>query len=332
MNRPLKTRETREIREFRKIVYNYFSSHGRSFPWRRDYDPYHVFVSEIMLQQTQADRVGPKFEAFVAALPSFSALAEAPLKKVLSLWQGLGYNRRALNLKRAAEIIAREYNGMLPSSPELLETLPGIGKATAASLAAFAFNKPVVFLETNIRTVLIHHFFSDFYCPGVAEDCLLPAVRHGALWGPPALHLKVQAPPMFARQPRRSPPAHSLKETVSFDGIINDKDLLPVARMVLDKKNPRKWYSALMDYGSMLKKHYGNAGRRSAQYKKQPRFEGSRRQKRGKIIRLLLDQGPLTSGEISRRLAIPLNLLNEILAGLIADRIVITSKKRYHIA
>jgi A/G-specific adenine glycosylase len=116
---------------------------------------------------------------------------------------------------------------------------------------------------------------------------------------------------------------------MDFNSTINDNRLLPLAGQLLDRKNPRKWYSALMDYGSMLKKHYGNAGRRSAQYKKQPRFEGSRRQKRGKIIRLLLDQGPLTSGEISRRLAIPLNLLSEILAALIADRIIIKLKNRY---
>jgi A/G-specific adenine glycosylase len=320
MNRPLKTGGTPEIRKFRKIVYTYFGSHGRTLPWRRGHDPYHVFISEIMLQQTQVDRVGPKFEAFITALPSFSALAKAPLKKVLSLWQGLGYNRRALHLKKSAEIIVKKYNGRLPSSPEILETLPGIGTATAASIAAFAFNKPVVFLETNIRTVLIHHFFSDCSCTGVAADSLAPR------WSPD-LHLKVQSPPTSARQPRRFPPVYN--RGMDFKSTISDNRLLPLAGQLLDRKNPRKWYSALMDYGTMLKNQYGNASRRSVQYKKQSRFEGSRRQKRGRILRLLLNKGPLASGTISRRLAIPLNLLNKICAGLIADRIVIKSKNRY---
>ena len=259
---------------FRRTVYNHFKSHGRKLPWRRDYDPYHVFISEIMLQQTQVDRVTEKFDRFMRELPDFTALAEAPFKKVLRLWQGLGYNRRALNLKRAAEIIIKEHAGKLPSSPEILETLPGIGKATAASIAAFAFNKPSVFLETNIRTVLIHHFFND------------------------------------ARS-------------------VHDERLLPLAEMLLDRKNPRKWYSALMDYGTMLKKKYGNAARRSASYKKQSRFEGSKRQKRGMILKMLLNRKKLTSNQISKHLGIPLCQLNPLLVELIADGIIAETKNRY---
>lgn len=265
------------IRQFRKTVYNHFKKHGRELPWRRDYDPYHIFVSEVMLQQTQVDRVTEKFDPLIRELPDFAALARAPLIKVLFLWQGLGYNRRALNLKKTAEIIIKKYAGKLPSSPELLETLPGIGKATAASIAAFAFNKPSVFLETNIRTVLIHHFFNN----------------------------------------RKS---------------VHDEKLLPLVNLFLDRKNPRKWYSALMDYGATLKKQYGNAARRSAHYKKQSRFEGSRRQKRGMLLKMLLDRRPLTSGEFSRHMKISSTLLNEILGELIAEKIVIKSKNRYLIA
>lgn len=268
---------TTSIRQFRRTVYNHFQKHGRKLPWRRDYNPYHVFVSEIMLQQTQVDRVKPKFDQFIKALPDFSALARAPLAQVLRLWQGLGYNRRALNLKRAAEIIMRDYNGTLPDSPELLETLPGIGKATAASICAFAFNKPDVFLETNIRTVFIHHFFKD-----------KKAVR--------------------------------------------DENLLALAEMLLDRENPRKWYSALMDYGAMLKKHYGNAARRSAHYKKQSRFEGSHRQKRGRILQLLLASKGLTSNQISRLMRVPLCRLYGILRALTNDGIIIKAKNRYLVA
>ncbi|MBN2188093.1 MAG: hypothetical protein JW699_01460 [Chitinispirillaceae bacterium] len=230
-----------------------------------------------MLQQTQADRVALKFDPFIKKLPSFAALAGAPLSKVLRLWQGLGYNRRALHLKQAAEIVAGEYNGALPSSPELLVTLPGVGKATAASIAAFAFNKPVVFLETNIRTVLIRHFFHD-----------------------------------SAR--------------------VRDEQLLPLAAVLLDRKHPRKWYSALMDYGTMIKKQYGNAARRSVLYTRQSRFEGSGRQIRGRIIRLLLEKKSLTPAGLSRTLNIPGKLLGEIAAALLRDHMILRSGNRYSIS
>lgn len=112
-----------------------------------------------MLQQTQTSRVDVKYREFVAAFPDFKALASAPLKDVLKVWQGMGYNRRALYLKDAAGEVARCYGGKLPASVEALERLPGIGPATARSIAAYAFGLPVVFIETNIRTVYIHEFF-----------------------------------------------------------------------------------------------------------------------------------------------------------------------------
>jgi A/G-specific adenine glycosylase len=265
------------VRRFRATVYGHFKKHGRSLPWRRGYDPYHIFVSEVMLQQTPVDRVAPKFDPFIKAFPDFSALAAAPLHEVLALWQGLGYNRRALNLKRAAEMVVREYGGALPETPEALATLPGIGRATAASIAAFAFNRPEVFLETNIRTVLIHRFFGD-------------------------------------------------KATVS------DAELLPVAAAMLDKRNPRKWYSALMDYGTTLKKRHGNASRRSTAYKTQTRFEGSRRQKRGLVLKLLLGSASLTTERIAEELAIDRDLCTGILADLVKEGIIAVSRGGYRIA
>lgn len=114
-----------------------------------------------MLQQTQVDRVIPKYLGFIKTFPSFKALAKASLTDVLKLWIGLGYNRRAKFLKQSAEIIVKKFAGKLPEETELLETLPGIGPATAASLATFAYNKPTIFLETNVRAVLIHAFFKN---------------------------------------------------------------------------------------------------------------------------------------------------------------------------
>jgi A/G-specific adenine glycosylase len=128
-----------------------------------------------MLQQTQAERVREKYQAFISAFPDFSALSEAPLHDVLSIWQGLGYNRRAIALKQTAREVMTKYNGVLPSSVDLLMQLPGIGRATASAISAFVFNQPVVFLETNIRRVFIYFFFHDRSDVHDAE--LLPLVE-----------------------------------------------------------------------------------------------------------------------------------------------------------
>lgn len=126
-------------------------------PWRVQHDPYRVLVSELMLQQTQVERVIPKFVAFLDAFPTVHALAVAQQRDVLILWQGLGYNRRARFLHQAAQRIAEL--GHFPERREELQSLPGVGPYTAGAICAFAYNMPEVFLETNIRAVLIHHFF-----------------------------------------------------------------------------------------------------------------------------------------------------------------------------
>lgn len=127
--------------------------------WRDTRDPYRILVSEFMLQQTQVDRVKLKYVQFLDAFPSLSDLAEAPLPQVLQVWQGLGYNRRALALKRCAEEICARFEGRVPDSVQALETLPGIGPYTARAVAAFAFNIGEPLIETNIRAVFIHFFF-----------------------------------------------------------------------------------------------------------------------------------------------------------------------------
>jgi A/G-specific adenine glycosylase len=147
------------IRQFRHIVLDHYRNHGRDLAWRRTTDPYRILVSEMMLQQTQVERVSVKYPVFTTTFPDFSSLAKAPLPDVLALWQGLGYNRRALSLQRCAGLVVEDYNSMLPQDPDILATFPGIGRATAASVCAFAFNMPVVFIETNIRRVFIHFFF-----------------------------------------------------------------------------------------------------------------------------------------------------------------------------
>ncbi len=147
------------VTEFRKKIYSYYRLHRRSFPWREHRTPYRIVVSEIMLQQTQAPRVVPKYRDFLRAFPSFSSLARASVAEVLRHWQGLGYNRRALFLRRLAITVTQEYRGKLPREEKSLRELPGIGPATAASICAFAYNQPSIFIETNIRAVFIHEFF-----------------------------------------------------------------------------------------------------------------------------------------------------------------------------
>jgi A/G-specific adenine glycosylase len=164
------------VAAFRQIIYGHFHRHGRDFPWRRTDDPYQILVSEIMLQQTQVERVARWYDRFLSAFPDLATLAQAPVHEILRVWQGLGYNRRALSLKRLACRVAEEFGGRLPDSMEVLRTLPGIGPATAGAIAAFAFNRPAVFLETNIRRVFLHFFFPR--ATGVSDRQLLPLVGH----------------------------------------------------------------------------------------------------------------------------------------------------------
>ncbi len=160
---------------FQRLILEFYKEHRRDLPWRNTDNPYRILVSEIMLQQTQVERVMEKYERFIEVFPDILSLAKAPLKDVLGVWQGLGYNRRAISLVKLAEVLLTEHNGELPNNPEVLVKLPGIGCATAGSLLAFAFRKPSVFIETNIRRVFIHHFFQDR--EGIRDDEIMPLVE-----------------------------------------------------------------------------------------------------------------------------------------------------------
>ncbi|MFX1376688.1 MAG: A/G-specific adenine glycosylase [Promethearchaeota archaeon] len=147
------------IHLFQTIILKFYKNFKRNFPFRKEITPYYVVVSEIMLQQTQTDRVSKKFLEFIKKFPDFFTLSKTPLDDVLKAWQGLGYNRRAIALKKISEIMVNDYNGVLPDSIETLKTFPQIGHNTACSIVTFAFNKPTVFIETNIRRVYIYFFF-----------------------------------------------------------------------------------------------------------------------------------------------------------------------------
>lgn len=239
-----------DIRRFREKIWGYYRLHKRDFPWRRTKNPYHILVSEVMLQQTQVARVVPKYKFFLKKFPTIQAIARASLRDVLRAWQGLGYNRRALSLKKSAEMVLKRFGGKVPSDSRLLNSLPGVGEGTAGAIRAFAFNKPVVFIETNIRRVYIYFFFKN----------------------------------------RRK---------------VSDKEILPLVEEALDRKNPREWYWALMDYGARLRRGYGgqailNPNRKSAHYAKQAKFTGSKRELRGKILKLLVQRKSGTITQIAK--------------------------------
>ncbi len=160
---------------FQQAVITFYTRYGRPFPWRETSDPYHILVSEIMLQQTQTSRVTEKFPQFIRMFPSFRALARSPLDKVVREWQGLGYNRRAKAVHTISRIVTADFSGELPNDIGLLESFPMIGKATARSIAAFAFNEPVVFIETNIRCVFMYTFFEND--SSVTDKQVLPLVE-----------------------------------------------------------------------------------------------------------------------------------------------------------
>jgi A/G-specific adenine glycosylase len=147
--------------DFVEILWKRGNELYRTMPWREDTRPYYVLVSELMLQQTQVDRVIPKFEAFIERFPDVASLATAPLADVLTLWSGLGYNRRAKFLHESAKKIMSEFQGNFPETKAELLLLPGVGEGTSGAILAYAFNQPVVFIETNVRTVYFHHFFTE---------------------------------------------------------------------------------------------------------------------------------------------------------------------------
>lgn len=263
----------------------------RALPWRHIDDAYAVLVSEVMLQQTQVARVEKFWPRFLAAFPTLDALSAASTGDVLEMWQGLGYNRRALALKRAADVCASEYAGQLPRSYDELVALPGIGPATAAGVRAFAWELPGVYLETNVRAVFIHDLFPDQekvsdkqLSPLVAQVCPLAPTRvvsSGRVKGEgaPAASEGIEeagegtaATSEDAREAAGAPVDVGLS---CLDGV----DPL---------SSPRDWYYALLDYGAHLKAAGVNPTRRSAHYARQSAFEGSRRQKRSWIVRRVL--------------------------------------------
>jgi len=253
--------------EFLETLWDFYARNGRDLPWRQpepdgSFDPYKIMVSELMLQQTQVPRVLQKYHEFLQRFPTVQALKRADLGDVLRTWQGLGYNRRAKFLHEAAKLVYKL--NYFPDTFDDLVKLPGVGVNTAGAILAYAYNQPAVFIETNVRTVYIHHFFAD------AAD-------------------------------------------------IPDKAIRELLDQTLDLENPREFYWALMDYGSHLKATVGNLNKASKHYARQSKFDGSRRQVRGQIIRVL-GMGDRTLPQLREIIAD--DRLESVLQDLVAEDMV----------
>ena len=250
---------TPELRVFVEFVAKKGRELYRDLPWRRTYDPYAIWISEVMLQQTQVSRVDGRWQRWLERFPTVDALAAAAPSDVLEEWQGLGYNRRALSVHRAAQAIS-EAGGIFPQDSKELVKLPGIGPATAAGIRAFAFNLHGVYLETNVRTVFLHELYPQ--AEGVPDSELVPLVE---LTCPASVEDAADA------------------VAAGADSAVNT-----AAETDETELTPRSWYYALLDYGAYLKKTIPNPSRRSKSHVKQSRFEGSHRQKRAELLRVLL--------------------------------------------
>ncbi|MDO8633055.1 MAG: A/G-specific adenine glycosylase [bacterium] len=147
------------ILAFQRTILSWYKTNRRDLPWRNTKDPYKILVSEVMLQQTQVARVIPKYEEFLKAFPNLRILARASTPRLLKVWAGLGYWKRALALKETARTIQKNYKGKFPKDSALLDALPGIGPYTAGAVSCFAFGNAEAFLDTNIRRVYLHFFF-----------------------------------------------------------------------------------------------------------------------------------------------------------------------------
>lgn len=246
----------------------------RDLPWRRTHDPYAIWLSEVMLQQTQVARVDGRWQKWLERFPNIAALATASVADVLEEWQGMGYNRRALSLQKAAQMIMHQ-GGEFPCELKDLLALPGVGPATAAGIRAFAWGLPGIYLETNVRTVFLHELFPHEL--DVPDKKIAPLVE------------------------QTCPP----ESTDEFD-------------------NPRSWYYALLDYGAFLKANLPNPSRRSRSHVKQSRFEGSHRQKRAALIRLLLEARGGNGAEV-KMLTKELSKLEEKAGRLSLDVTEVTS-------
>jgi A/G-specific adenine glycosylase len=283
---------------FRSTVLRWFGVHGRAhLPWRLTRDPWRVLVSEMMLQQTQVERVIPKYRAFLRAWPSARALARASLGDVLRAWSGLGYNRRARFLHEAARAVVALPGGAMPRSVAALEALPGIGRYTARAVMAFAWNEDVALWDTNVRRIFLRFFHGgEFARRALPDAAALEAALERVL-------------------PRgRSRDWHGA--------------LMDFGSAVCTSCAPACGTCPLRARCKAAPRFLAGAVPVGALNKKQSALKGSRREVRGAVLKTLAEHGPLTRAALLARLrAFRLNT-PEILATLIKEGLIVAEKSR----
>lgn len=259
----MKSTNKTAIKTFQKKILDWYAENKRDLPWRKNRDPYSILVSEIMLQQTQVNRVIPKYEAWFRKFPTINNLAKAKVSDVLALWSGLGYNRRVLNLKKTAEIIVEKYKGKFPQDEKELLELSGIGIYTARALLCFAFDQQIAVVDTNIRKVILTQFSISRHCEEVRR---VTSKKEVLLEGSNPIGIQLYDGDCRAHS--------SLAMT--------EKEVQDIADHLLPKGKAYEWNQALMDYSStVLREH-------KIPIPKQSKFIGSHRYYRGRVIKALI--------------------------------------------
>jgi A/G-specific adenine glycosylase len=259
-----------KVRRFQHEILDWYSQHQRNLPWRHTRDPYRILISEIMAQQTQISRVVIKYTQWIERFPTVAELADASVSEVLKYWSGLGYNRRALNLKKTAEKISHDYNGIFPQDEKDLISLPGIGRYTARAILCFAFDKQVAVVDTNVRKVILTQILnsenSDY-----SENQI---VRKSE-----SLKLRDSDGQSFPER-KASKIDERLIEKLATQ-------LLPIGRAY-------EWNQALMDYSSAVLK------KEKIAIPKQSKFIGSHRYYRSRVLKVLLEKKKVNVEEIGK--------------------------------
>src|ERR1700722_12071061 len=247
-----------KINSFQKDILSWYRLNKRDLPWRKTRNAYSILISEVMSQQTQLSRVVLKYEAWMERFPTVETLAKASVAEVLEYWSGLGYNRRALHLKKTAESIVLNFNGEFPKTEKELMSLPGIGKYTANAVLCFAFDQQVVVVDTNIRKVIVTQFLnsenSEIQNSGKSE----------------VLIIRDSEQLSYSSLPEKN------------NTKIDEKLIEELARQLLPAGQAYEWNQALMDYASAVLK------KEKIPIPKQSKFHGSHRYYRGQVLKQLL--------------------------------------------
>ena len=273
------------IRKFKRTIAAHHRLHRRDMPWRAEPTLYYVVVSEIMLQQTQVARIMDRFPSFIQKFPDWETLAHASTTDVLREWSGLGYNRRGLYLKRIAEKAVNDPDYVFLKAKEGKRACP----RHASNPAGFALCSSRRTAQSLLQSV--SPLLPDSECTNTLPslyDSLLKLPGIGPNTAGSILAFAFNAPTVFIETNIRSVFIHFF-----FAGSkrkVRDDKLIPLIERTLDKKHPREWYYALMDYGSDLKRTVANPSRKSAHHTKQTAFKGSNRELRSMIIKALLGE------------------------------------------